>query len=257
MPSTIARSRCVRSAPASRSASCGGKIPGSVRGTRTSGTVRDRIDPPCRRVSKPRGTGLACTGVSPRAARQAYSPDTGDKRRAIVRAGQPGLPIRQPHHAAIPALMGQELEHIRRGDLHRALPGHREERLQIEGHRPQRVRPAPACHELQIPVHQPLTQAITDLARPRHAAHKTGKLLISAPSQPGPQERGNDTDHPCIKRYVRTHGCSAGARGRQPSLRDPRRISGSPSGARPGCGPSSTGRAGGRGTAGVSVSGPA
>jgi transposase len=31
------------------------------------------------------------------------------------------------------------------------LPGHHEERLQIEGHRPQRVRPAPARHELQVP----------------------------------------------------------------------------------------------------------
>jgi hypothetical protein len=40
-------------------------------------------------------------------------------------------------------------------------------------HRPQRVRPAPARHELQIPVHQPLAQAITDLARPRHETHKT------------------------------------------------------------------------------------
>jgi hypothetical protein len=50
----------VRSAPASRSASCGGKILGKVRGTRTSGTVRDRRDPPCRRVSSPRGTVRIC-----------------------------------------------------------------------------------------------------------------------------------------------------------------------------------------------------
>jgi hypothetical protein len=69
--------------------------------------------------------------------------------------------------------MSQEIEHIRRGDLHRVLPGHREKRLQIEGHRPQRVRPAPAGHELQIPVHQPVAQAIPDLARPRHQTHKT------------------------------------------------------------------------------------
>ncbi len=44
--SNMARSRCVRSAATSRSASSGGK----VRGTRTSGAVRDRTDPPCRRV---------------------------------------------------------------------------------------------------------------------------------------------------------------------------------------------------------------
>lgn len=42
-----------------------------------------------------------------------------------------------------PRLMGQELEHIRRGNFHRVLPGHREARLQIEGHRPHRVRAAP------------------------------------------------------------------------------------------------------------------
>ena len=53
------------------------------------------------------------------------------------------------------------------------IPGHREERLQVKGHRPQRVRPAPARHELQIPVHQPLTQPVTDLARPRHETRRT------------------------------------------------------------------------------------
>jgi hypothetical protein len=86
---------------------------------------------------------------------------------------QPRLPVRQPHHRPVAALMRQELEHIRRGDLDRGLPGHREERLQVERHRPQRVRPAPARHELQIPVHQPLAQPVTDLARARHKTHKT------------------------------------------------------------------------------------
>ena len=64
---------------------------------------------------------------------------------------------------------------IRRRDRHRVLPDHREERLQVKGHRPQRVRAAPARHELQIPVHQPVTQPVTDLARPRHETHKTRK----------------------------------------------------------------------------------
>jgi hypothetical protein len=35
------------------------------------------------------------------------------------------------------------------------------------------ARPAPARHELQIPVHQPITQPVTDLARPRHETRKT------------------------------------------------------------------------------------
>jgi hypothetical protein len=48
-------------------------------------------------------------------------------------------------------------------------------------HRPQRVRSAPARHELQIPVHQPVTQAVTHLARPRLEAHKTRKVGRSDP----------------------------------------------------------------------------
>ena len=62
-------------------------------------------------------------------------------------------------------VVGQEVEHVRRGDLDRVLADHREERLQVERDRPQRVRTAPARHELQIPVCQPLTQRITDLPR--------------------------------------------------------------------------------------------
>jgi hypothetical protein len=50
---------------------------------------RDRLEPPCRRVGRPRGTGLTCTGVSPRATRYAYEPDTNDGRLAIVRADSP------------------------------------------------------------------------------------------------------------------------------------------------------------------------
>ena len=40
-------------------------------------------------VSGPRGTGLTCTGVSPRATRYAYRPHTDDRRRAIVRVDSP------------------------------------------------------------------------------------------------------------------------------------------------------------------------
>src|SRR6266496_2210949 len=49
----------------------------------------------------------------------------------------------------------------------------REERLQVKRHRPQRVRPRPARHELQITVHQPVAQRIPDLTGPRHGADKT------------------------------------------------------------------------------------
>jgi len=56
----------VRSAAISRSASPGGKILGRVGSTRTSGTVRDRTDPPARRVSSPRGTGVDLHRALPR-----------------------------------------------------------------------------------------------------------------------------------------------------------------------------------------------
>jgi hypothetical protein len=59
--------------------------------------------------------------------------------------------------------MGQEIEHVDSGDLDRVLADNGEERLQVERHRPQSVRPRPARHELQIPVHQPVAQRIAGL----------------------------------------------------------------------------------------------
>jgi hypothetical protein len=78
--------------------------------------------------------------------------------------------------------MRQELEHVRRGHLDRVLPGHLEEHLQVEGHRSQRVRPALARHELQIPIHQPVTQRVRTSPNPDTVRTRHGKLLIPAPS---------------------------------------------------------------------------
>ena len=64
---TIAWSRCVRNAAASRSTSTGDKVVGNVRGTRTSGANRDLRVPPSRQADSPRGTGFRVTPVSPRA----------------------------------------------------------------------------------------------------------------------------------------------------------------------------------------------
>ena len=80
---------CVRSAASSRSASCGDKVLGTVRGTAPAARSRDRLEPPCRRVDRSRGIGMTCTGVPPRATRYAYKPDTNDGRLAIVRADGP------------------------------------------------------------------------------------------------------------------------------------------------------------------------
>ena len=105
---------------------------------------------PARRVDSPRGTGFdSHAGVTasdqvriePRHRRQ----PPGDRARRQAR-----LAIRHPNHRPVAALMRQELEHVRRGHLDRVLVDDREERLQIERHRPQRVRPSPARHELQI-----------------------------------------------------------------------------------------------------------
>jgi hypothetical protein len=90
--------------------------------------------------------------------------------------------------------MRQEIEHIRRGDLQRIFSGHPEERLQIEGHRPQRVRPAPARHELQIPVRQPLAQPETPRAGWRSAGKgefgvQGGARAGGAVDGDGPAER--------------------------------------------------------------------
>jgi hypothetical protein len=150
--STIARSRCVGSAATSRSASDGDKILGRVRGTRTSGTVRDDLFPPWRRVDKPRGTGLAPhrsvpaghqVGVKARHRRQ----PPGDRPRRQAR-----LPVNQPHHAAVAALVSQELEHVRRRDLDRVPGDHGEERLQVESDRPISGKLTTAVSQLSEPV---------------------------------------------------------------------------------------------------------
>ncbi len=70
-----------------RPTSSGGKICGSVRGTRASGARRDFRDLPWRRVDRPRGTRLTCTGVS--RDQVGVQADTDGNRRATVRAVRP------------------------------------------------------------------------------------------------------------------------------------------------------------------------
>ena len=67
----------------------------------------------------------------------------------------------------------------------------------------QRIRPAPARHELQIPVHQPLAQPVTDLARPRHQTHNTREVTHSSnlPARSANSQERHGS-HPCIKRSV-------------------------------------------------------
>jgi asparagine synthase (glutamine-hydrolysing) len=127
---------------------------------------------------------LLAAPTFPWAARGSWEPLLQPDVRARVRLGEYAADRYAQALAEVPRLAGESQQDRRIREvlylgLTRWLPflldrkDHREERLQIEGHRPQRVRPAPARHELQIPVHQPLAQAIPDLARPRHEPHKT------------------------------------------------------------------------------------
>jgi hypothetical protein len=91
----------------------------------------------------------------------------GDRARRQTR-----LAITQPNDRPITSLIGQELEHIRRRSIPRIPRHHGEGRLQIEGHRAQRVRPRSAGHELQVPVDELITEPTPHLARPISRAHQ-------------------------------------------------------------------------------------
>ena len=72
---------------------------------------------------------------------------------------QPRRPVDRHHLAATitVALGGDERHHIRRRHPHRGLVDEREEHLQIERHRPDRVRPRPSPKKLEIRVHERMT----------------------------------------------------------------------------------------------------
>src|SRR6185369_7416241 len=102
---------------------------------------------------------------------------------ATCSPSSPTCPSSHPH----PGQTTRDATRARPGTaLQRILLGHCEEGLQVKGHRPQRVSPAPARHELQIPVQR----LVTDLARTRYETRKTRELLISGPSKRVTQETG-------------------------------------------------------------------
>jgi hypothetical protein len=76
------------------------------------------------------------------------------------------------HHPPIAALMGEELEHIRRLHRSRVLADDSEERLQVERDRPQGVGPRPTRHELQIPIQQRMAEREAHLTRRRDGANQ-------------------------------------------------------------------------------------
>ena len=60
---------------------------------------------------------------------------------------------------------GELCGHVDRADIDRRLRHDREERLQIEHRRPQRVRPTATTNELEIAIHERITQHIRGLTR--------------------------------------------------------------------------------------------
>jgi hypothetical protein len=72
--------------------------------------------------------------------------------------------------------MGQEVEHVRRGDRRRLLVDDLEERLQVMGDGAQRVRPGAAGHELQIGVDQRVTQRLPGVATRRRRSNEAGEV---------------------------------------------------------------------------------
>ena len=119
-----------------------------------------------------------------------------------MRADRPDSRSADADHRAVAALMGQELEHVHRPRrLTGASSTTAEEHLQIERHRPQRVRPTPPRDELEIGVHERITQRV---ARPHPTATQTGPDTETGSSPNAPStlrtRRGCPQDHPCIRR---------------------------------------------------------
>ena len=119
-------------------------------------------------------------GVEARHRRQ----PTSDRARRQTR-----LAIRHADHRPVATLMSEELEHVRRPHRHRIRVDHGEEHLQVERHRPHRVRPTPASDELEIAVNERITQRVTRLTRRRHGPDQTRERIhprhAHSPPRPG------------------------------------------------------------------------
>jgi hypothetical protein len=163
MAATIARSRAVRSAANRVSTSAGDTIcgesladPDERDGAGLAAAALASCEATRDRVGLDAGiTPSDQVGVEARHRRQ----PTGDRRRRQTR-----LAIRDPHHGPVATLVGQEVEHVRRHDIDRGLVDHGEERLQIMGGGPHRVRPAPPRHERQVAIDKWITQRVAGVS---------------------------------------------------------------------------------------------
>ena len=89
-------------------------------------------------------------------------------------SGKSRFAVAHPDHPAIASLMGQN-RRCRPKPPRPVLLDHREERLEIEGDRPQAVGPQPPGHELEIAVDERMTEEISVLPSGRLGADKAGE----------------------------------------------------------------------------------
>ena len=199
MAKTMARSRWVRSAPSSASTSAGERIFGSVRGTRTSGTTRDRARPAggWRAHGAPGSSAPRCppgrpVGVEARHRRQ----PAGDRP-----GRQPRLAVAHPHHAC-DHLAGGPRTRRRRPPRPRPGPCRRRVKnvFRSKATARKRVRPDPPGHELQIAIDQRIAQEVAVLTGGDAVRTRQGKVVIPARSQLRVKSLGCTEDHTCIKR---------------------------------------------------------
>jgi hypothetical protein len=110
-----------------------------------------------------------------------------------------------PNRPGATPLLSEELEHIRGRHGHRDAINDGEEHLQVERHRPHRVRPTPPADELEIAVNKRLTQRVSGLTDGDTDQTRHGNGFIPARSQPRP-------DRPQMPPRTPGHDALQGAR---------------------------------------------
>jgi hypothetical protein len=101
--------------------------------------------------------------------------------------------------------MSEELEHVRRPHLHRIPINDGEEHLQVERHRPHRVRSTPPSHELEIAVHKPITKRVPKLTGWRHGADETREGVHPGTLTAGPPHAADAPGSPVHEAFYDAH----------------------------------------------------
>ena len=145
---------------------------------------------------------MVLTPLVPGANKNAYSPDTLDNRRRIVRAETPAEPsirtiLRSPSPNRCQVINPTTSDTVTRP----AACQQPEERLQIIRGGPQRIRPRPRRNKPQIIIQQRMTQHETDPTARTHTTNQTRLKPHRIPfPHDSPMPTQHHTDHPYIMR---------------------------------------------------------